>query len=88
MVGCPPWKRPHSKRRWPTAPWTARCTVARHVCRMRGRRVRNEQDARGKLAQIFTHPLRSRCGIARLYLARDLRHAGARTGVVVRPQTS
>jgi hypothetical protein len=58
------------------------------VCRMHGWKVRNEQDARGKLAQIFTHPLRSRCGIARLYLARDLRHAGARTGVVVRPQTS
>jgi hypothetical protein len=26
-----------------------------HVCRMRGRRVRNEQDARPKLAQIFAH---------------------------------
>jgi hypothetical protein len=26
-----------------------------HVCRMRGRKVRNEQDARPKLAQKFAH---------------------------------
>jgi hypothetical protein len=32
------------------------------MCRMRGRKVRNEQDARGKLAQKFAHRCNVRTG--------------------------